>query len=76
MDDPLASAAPRSQPLEARITTPAKAALPRMFLMAITPRTNFNSRWDAVRSEVIDVLKAQKKRRLAMKKVSTCRGGF
>jgi len=40
MDDPLASAAQRSQPLEAKITTPARAALPRMFLMANGTPTN------------------------------------
>src|SRR5271155_455653 len=44
MDDPLAFAAPRTQPQEANIATPAKAAPARMFLMAMTPKTNFNSR--------------------------------
>jgi hypothetical protein len=44
MDDPLELAAPRSQPLEAKITTPARTALLKMSLMAITPETNFNFR--------------------------------
>jgi hypothetical protein len=44
MDDPLAFAAPGSQLLEAKSKTPARVALPRMFLMAITPKTKFNSR--------------------------------